>query len=1104
MRSRILAAALTVFFGLLSIGPALAAGGQFGNLSGTITDAQTHAPIAGATVFAKSGSGSYTAKTDASGHYSILGMNVDTYTLTITAQGYEPQSFTGVIVFGDENDVANEVITKQLKTIAHVTSTAANSAFQPNQTIDTYTVSGQRIQQALGNPFSTNEADLVQSAPGVVPVFDNGTTSISIRGSLSVELGYQYDSVPFTAPFFDENGSQGFLNGINGGSGGSLQIVSGAGDATQGNVGGGIINTVVPRGGYPASGDLDAEVGGPWYQHNLNFDYSLATANGKISDYVSFAGNSFVPQGFPTGVPAAVFGQYFGDSYERHNDFVNNFVFRFGKHNNQSIQFLYRTAINEIYGNLGGCCAGLQHVATNPTFLDSDVYGTGLAMAPTLYGCGTAAVPSCASGSAALAAANAYYSSLIPDLPDENPNSPITSAPLTANNPMRFIKLAYTNSLNPSTFLTLTYYNWSLDSIDANDTTFSYDYSIQDGYSDIGGSRTGGMLSLTHEFGDNDTLTFEGKYEGARPEWIGDYPGFSTVALQLGAVGASVAGISPMQWAAPIGGACPYSTAAPTYGCYVYDNTVGKGESMPQIPNLGIGYNGTIQQQYGYALRDQWQPTDKLTFDIGARVDGENNKFGQTPFNGPGGTTSDVSPGYLSSQFLTPREFEPRAAVSWRLDRDDSLRFSYGRSTLFFFGQTLGTPFSVYPGLGYSELASIPATTGSLCGSGWHGPGAGYSAAGTNSSGATAYYFACQNYASQFFWGGDQILDAPDVGGNGPPTYSNFDLAWSHLFNKGIMRGWSSRITGYTRRGFNVEQNIWLLSGGINPITGQSNGAVFTVKPDGEEKTAGIEAQLTTPDVRPGQAGLSGFITFDYINELTNTPPVAGSSTLPILTQGLLTTGELFRAGWVSPVSAVIGGTYHFKHGTTITPTVYVNEGFPTGAGKSSLAYVNGVLEWVPQDNYAGLPFNGPIEPSTSTGNSLNATYYVDPDVPGSTQNPNIAGSRGYNEPAVAGGALTPPQAIVNLNIEQPVGNRFTLGVQFYNLFDYHYNPALLNTLYQAAGYGVSGPQTGLQPGYAEGVTGYANEYYPGGATLPFYPGYSVGTTWNVYLRAKL
>ncbi len=1090
MQSRILAAALTVAFSLLSIGPALAAGGLYGNLNGTITDAATHAPIAGAQVVAKSPSGTYSARTDAKGVYTMLGMSVDSYVLTVSAHGYQTANITGVTVFGDEHDVQNITLNKQLTTIAQVTSRSAASAYQPDQTIDTYTVSGQRVQQALGNTYSTDESALLQSVPGVIPTYDstNGA-GLSVRGSLAVELGYQYDGVPFTAPFFDANGSQGFINGINGGSGGSVQVVSGAGDATQGNVGGGLINTVVPRGTYPASGVADLEVGGPYYDHTVNLNYGAATDNGHFSNYASFSGSSYVPSVGPVNVPSAelaipgVSNPYFGTSLERHNDFVDNAVFRFGKNNHEAFQILARVAFNDAYNGYGGT-QGLDYFPNDPTFL-----GT---YAPFFGG------------------SNAYLLSLIPKLPyaPQSLSGPVLQPELTNANPLHFLKFSYTNAISPSTFLSVSAYNWGILEGGSNYTNYLNAGDFGTGYAQVGGTRTGTIVSLTHQFSDKNTLTIEGKYEDARPYWNGQYPGEGTFGLAYSELGYLGGPDSPNSgdWALPANPAAVSGAGNPcsiSGGCYIHDQLVAAGKwtgTMPQIPTFGISYHGTIQQQWGVGIRDQYEPSDKLNFDFGARIDGEENKFGPTEFNGPGGTPSDVSPAKVNSQFIDPREVQPRFAMSYRLTRDDSLRFSYGRSVQFFYGQTLGTPFNVS---NISPLLyDIPAKSGNLpyCGSGYHGPGPGYSLNTGIPTNGSQYFFACPNYAESYAWFLDQNLDAPDLGGYGPPTYSNFDLAWSHLFSKGALRGWSSRLTAYTRRGFNVEQNVLLLNGPPNPITGQSSASVFTTTASGNEKTFGIEGELTTPDVRPGQSGLSGFVTFDYINELLNTPPVAGSSNLPILGQQLLLTGQMFKAGFVPPVSAVLGATYHFKNGITITPTIFANDGYPFGVGTSSIGYVNGELLTIPETNYGP---NTPYAGVSGPGNAYNASYYVDPQVPGSTLNPNIAASRGYAEPAIAGDKNSPAQFFLNLDFEAPINKNITVGAQVFNLLDNHYNVPIVNTLYQPVADGVSGPTTG-QLASAGSVIGAANEYYPGGATLPFLNNYGVGTSWNVYLRTRL
>lgn len=67
-----------------------------GGISGTVTDAQTHAPISGATVTCTGQSGS--TSTNSSGTYSFPDVPPDTYTVSVSDAGYSSASNSGVVV----------------------------------------------------------------------------------------------------------------------------------------------------------------------------------------------------------------------------------------------------------------------------------------------------------------------------------------------------------------------------------------------------------------------------------------------------------------------------------------------------------------------------------------------------------------------------------------------------------------------------------------------------------------------------------------------------------------------------------------------------------------------------------------------------------------------------------------------------------------------------------------------------------------------------------------------------------------------------------------------------------------------------------------------
>src|ERR1700744_3910856 len=69
--------------------------GTTGGLTGTIVDAGTGAPVAGARVQISSPSDNATSTTDASGHFGFLTLPPDTYTVSVTKTGYQDLSVPG-------------------------------------------------------------------------------------------------------------------------------------------------------------------------------------------------------------------------------------------------------------------------------------------------------------------------------------------------------------------------------------------------------------------------------------------------------------------------------------------------------------------------------------------------------------------------------------------------------------------------------------------------------------------------------------------------------------------------------------------------------------------------------------------------------------------------------------------------------------------------------------------------------------------------------------------------------------------------------------------------------------------------------------------------
>ena len=425
---------------------------------------------------------------------------------------------------GDQTVTLNTISVSHTR-IGTVRARSATSAFQVNATTDSTTLSGARIAQALGNLNNTNEQQLLLAAPGVQ---ESSGGDISIRGSLGSELGYQFDGINYSSPFFDANGGGGqaggrpggYLNGITGGSGGSVQVVSGGGDATQGNIGAGVINIVPARGTYPGKGDFGVSIESPYYNHSAHVDYGIATPNGRLSDYIAVDESRYAPQYAPYGVEAGFtqtyypYGGYGGLSFVKHDDVLNNFVYKFGQNNDQSVEFLYRSQEEDQFGDYGGL--------TNANYYPYNAFFQNQ-VNPILQGFG-------------------IDTTNLSGLVQQFNGVPATSTlPKTAEEiaytPAYFIKVGYTKNFGTSTFLQTDYYNWNQTAGTTNYTTGSSTPTLQE----VGGKRVGFDINLNHQFGSKHLVTLATKYENSYPRFTQSSPTYGIFALASTSYSANLA-----------------------------------------------------------------------------------------------------------------------------------------------------------------------------------------------------------------------------------------------------------------------------------------------------------------------------------------------------------------------------------------------------------------------------------------------------------------------------------------------------------------------------------------------------------------------------------
>ena len=1033
---RIVRAAVALVAALLiALAGALPArAGTTGIVTGIITDANG-APVAGAAVTMAAPTGRYAAKTDARGFFSVTGVSPDTYVVSIEKAGFQTFTIQGVTVVPDQTATVNGRLLRTLQKIGGTTARSAGSAFQPNQTQDTYTVTSTQIDQALGKSNATSETDLLIALPGAT--LDSFGYPV-LRGGRENEEGFQFEGIDYTDPFTHQFINSLHLNGTQ-----SLQLTPGAGDASIGNAGTGAINLVAKRGAYPAFGTFEYEDGFPGSQRQVTAEVGWATPNGAISNFASFIGNRYDYVYGPGGSRALDIGAFFNTGYESDNDFVDNFVVKFGRNQNQSLQLFYQNQISTFLQNYGGF-SGLQFPTNDPFYLSNAEAISGLT-APEIQEIVTL-------GKQQLGPAYA-----------------LTRPPAAYYQPNETYKLQYSISPDPSTFLTTKFY--VANSVVDFDFPFDYGTPLNgpsftvSGFDELqGGKQTGITLDGTKQLGEKHLLQFGGKYAFLQPVY--SFRDTTDSLFFLSGFGGGEAydflpANSPS--CAPLGVTCGYLQPYFPNG-------------LPRLPAI-VQTAVTQRQDSALYVRDQYSPNSRLKIDAGLRLDIA-NYLGpacsiQTCLPTSTGFTASGAPDPAQDKFdydtgatRRPHVWQPRLAASWQAGTHDSLRASYARSVQF---ATLGTFDLSGDRREYAQYTGIPANQ-AICGTTGDRP--------------------CANYADELYWQLQNGFLGVPIQPVRPATFSNWDFTYSHDFGHGV----ALKLTPFYRLSTDDIANVAtpkIVNGAV--VTDPTGGVVYNPSVAtnlGTSKTTGVELYVT----KDAAVGLSGQLSVTYINELSNVIPLSASEDFypSIPTQSLLL-NNIYRVGFISPLNATLALTYRTKNGWKFNPIFRANDGYPINNGSVTAVFVN------------GIPYNVPNTNVTEPYGSTQAPCYVDPQNPGTVFNPVYVACRGNKETASAGGILSAPRVSSDADIEYS-GKKLhgTFGLLVTNIFGNIWSEPAYNDRYQPVVTGLSGPLSGYTnlvtafPG--EGFGQYTAIH----GTSPYilYP-YNSPRTYNVYYSYK-
>lgn len=974
-----------------------------GIISGTVNDDRTRVVLAGAQVVAKSPSGTYRTVTDPQGRFRFLSVLPDTYSLSVTKAGYLPYSGVVVVLNGSQQTV-NVPLSKTLKIIASTHSRSAGSAFQRGMTIDTYTVTGAQIQTVMGKAFNSNENDLLRSVPSVTI---DKTGTVSIRGGFAFEAAYEFEGIDYTTPqpnlqnTLQNIGNFGLLNGV-----GSVQLIPGAGDATHGDTGTGLVMFTAKNGTYPTYLHVDAEALAFPYLHQLGLEWGWAEPSQRLSNYAGFIA---VRRGFQYGIPgtaantlgtlgtnAATLGStidpnmvYYAPQFLSSDDFVDNLIYRFGSNESQRLQFF------------------IQSQSVTQT-LD---YG-GFQFLPYISGGTTSGKcsPYPIIGSSGLPVNSAFQNyacnNLIPLFPGQPNTYAFVSQADEQKSPFLAYKGEYDVNVGSTTLLSARYWR-----------TFSGQEQIMPAQGifaePFGGTRTAGQIDGTTQIGSKNLLKYGGIYEfvvpyGNRYDFT-SYTAFTTPAdiitypithpFQPLPLPYTYSGLLPNN--------NPYAAAglekdflSPTFcaqqqisGCgYLFSYFPG-GVRFPFEEDVET----VTQQQYGIYLQDSLEMSTRWKAEAGLRLDGYN-------FQIPTQVGAPASIPAAEHQRL----YEPHFDVSYAPDQRDTFRFGFGHTLSMPLPSLIGADISRAP---YAAFENIPSYDNST-----EKP-ADYCGPHVNQ--------LCANYADQLYWltrdyrFGSSTLEAPLVGA----TFTNIDLSWAHEFPDGS----AFKLTPFYRRGYNViEETAQII--GFNFQTGSPVFGDVQFSNLGIQKATGIEA-LYNKEV---PLGLSWQVGATYISQFGNEPPGA------FLQPAALALGEIYRSPDLSPFQLNAAFNWKNAHGWRINPVIYANAGYPYGAGYFTAVYCDGIPVIVPNTSLSTIYSDTP--------------GYIDPLDPGSCTKPNIAATRGIAERGLPGGFYTTPRVDADLTVEYrpPVRGiaQSVFGVQIQNLFNEVYNVPIVNGCY--------------------------------------------------------
>ena len=215
--------------------------GDFGRITGQLTDSETAAPLVGADIIIIGTD--YGAATDENGEYVVLYVPVGTYAIAASYIGYTPHEYTNVVVHADQITRLQFRLEPAIIEVGGVTAVAERPMIIASETSTSRAVTAQEMTRL---PATTVD-QILELQAGVTQSY-RGT---HVRGGRCDEVTYYVDGIVTKDPYY---GLQSAI--VNPSATEEIAIVSGGFDAEYGDALSGIVNIITKEGGIKNAGSL--------------------------------------------------------------------------------------------------------------------------------------------------------------------------------------------------------------------------------------------------------------------------------------------------------------------------------------------------------------------------------------------------------------------------------------------------------------------------------------------------------------------------------------------------------------------------------------------------------------------------------------------------------------------------------------------------------------------------------------------------------------------------------------------------------------------------------------------------------------------------------